>query len=330
MRYILYLLFIGINLNGQGIINLSVPDTVTRTGTGIIDLSKYYTTGIDYTLLVSYDATMVSLDSLTFNSTGDTITFVSNDTVVLDTNNNVFIGNSIRFTSPTGTTIYTILDTLGNSDSLILDQSCTANIGDELYPGCVGIIYDASVYGSNATQTVGIEQPKGIWIGTDTASFYCDGSNINLIIVEDDLLDPDANHSWCFKIKFDIFTTASKRVFSNNIAANGYEIYNKNDDIEFRVYTAASNEQKILYENLIEDTYYHICIIKSNKTYTTYVDGVKNSEVTYTNDILPASGAFKQSTIGLSSIGTNGITGYIGEFKMYSRELTEDEAENYK
>jgi hypothetical protein len=138
---------------------------------------KNHISGGDASLVLLFDSDNVTKSGLTYNSTGDTIVWISNDNVVVDSTDHIIIGNSIRFGNAESGTIYTILDTLGSIDSLKLDQDCTANIGDEFFIGCDGLIVDQSSYGNNGTQTIGAYQPKGIWIETDSSRWFLEGDD---------------------------------------------------------------------------------------------------------------------------------------------------------
>jgi len=129
-------------------------------------------------------ASSISEDSLTYNSTSDLVIYASVDTVVLDGSAQVVIGNSVRFGSPTVGTIYQILDTLGSSDTLILDQTFTGSVTDEFYWGGIGKIYDKSGKANNAIQPTAIYQPKLL---TDN-SIYSDGVDDYLYVLDNDNL----------------------------------------------------------------------------------------------------------------------------------------------
>lgn len=135
-------------------------------------------------LILNLNANSIDADSLTFNSSGDLVTYSNQDTVVLDGNSDVLIGSSCRFGSALSGTIYQILDTLGSSDSLILDQNFGGSVTDEFFWGGIGKIYDESVYSNNALQTTAIYQPKLKWAGTDSASIAFDGIDDFLQVTE--------------------------------------------------------------------------------------------------------------------------------------------------
>ena len=191
-KFIVLLLFtISISVFSQdnNIINLNPGnDTITTSeslGNFILDINQTYISSFGNTSLkLDYNSNNVTKSGLTYNSTGDTIVSVSNDTVVIDDYDDAVIGNSIRFGDPESGTIYTILDTLGSGDSLKLDQICIGNIGDEFYSGCDGYIVDQSDYGNDGIQEIGAYQSRGIWIETDSSCWKLDGIDDYYILDE--------------------------------------------------------------------------------------------------------------------------------------------------
>jgi hypothetical protein len=122
-------------------------------------------------------ASSISEDSLTYNSTAQLVTGSSGVNVTIDGSNDVVIGNSVRFGSPTTGTIYQIVDTGASAQNLVLDQTFTGSVSDEFYWGGINTWYDESGNENNLTQTTAVSQPKLLWYGTDSASVYTDGVN---------------------------------------------------------------------------------------------------------------------------------------------------------
>lgn len=153
----------------------------------------------DLNFILELDASTISPDSLTFNSTADTVLWSSNDTVVFDGSNEVVIGNSVRVGSPTSGIILQALDTLGSSDSVVFDQTFAGSVGDEYFWGGVDKWYDQRGNEYNAIQTTGINMPKLIWFGTDTVAVNFDG--INDVLVSSVTFDIGQTHTIAYCVE---------------------------------------------------------------------------------------------------------------------------------
>ena len=331
MKYIILLLFIiSIPLFSQdNIINLN-PDNDTITiseslGNYIIDINKTYVSSSgDTSLLLWFDSEDVTKSELTYNSTGDTIVWASNDTVIIDDYDDVVIGNSIRFGNPTTGTIYVIIDTLGRGDSLKLDQICTGNIGDEFYTGCDGLIVDKSIYGNDGIQSIGAYQPKGIWIETDSSRWNSDGA--------DDYIESE--------VELDGLEKMTISIWLKTPSSKGFVISKYQDgDNRYHIYLSA-----IMYWNVSDGSgAYGSCLLSLTNVWNHYVmvfDGtgatnsdrlkgyINNDEKTLTfSGTIPSLIPSISNNLTISLQASSYLNCEFDDLQIYKKVLTTDEIE---
>jgi len=131
--------------------------------------------------ILSLRSNDISIDSLSYNSSADLVTWSNVDTVVLDGSGDVVIDNYVRFGSPTSAN-YRVIDTLESSDSIIVYPTFAGSVTDEYYWGGISKWYDSSSRENNAIQTTAIYQPKLLY-----------GNSLLLDGADDYLYVPDNN-----------------------------------------------------------------------------------------------------------------------------------------
>lgn len=270
------------------------------------------TSSADTSLKLLYDSDNVTKAGLTYNSTGDTIVSASNDTVVIDDYDQAVIGNSIRFTTPTSGTVYTILDTLGSGDSLKLDQNCTASIGDEFYIGCDGLIEDQSIYNNDGEQTTGAYQAKAIWIETDSSSWKGDG-------VDDYYTFTQINVGKIYTLSMWVnLEDVNTNILLSTGNSQNYLYFKDNNEIWHRVNNGTYISFVLSPSFFSTNTWYHLVILRNGATVSLYVDDVDKGDKTLSNN----------DDLTLSNLGGYAgtyVDGMIDEIKIYNKVLTEEE-----
>lgn len=263
-------------------------------------------------LILKLRASAISEDSLTYNSSGDLVTWSNADTVELDGSSEVVIGNSVRFGNPSAGTIYQILDTLGSSDSLILDQTFTGSVTDEFYWGGVGRWYDESENNYSITQGTAVRMPKLIWFNTDSSKVVFDG-------VDDYFIFSSINigkvHSILSNVKF-YDVPVNQTIVSLNTS---YTI-RISTQYTYRINAASYN----LGGNFMQNIDYKILLTRLGTLTNTYISGdlVNSASITEPNNV-----DFLFTNIGRRA-GTNDLylNGEIKDLIIYDRELTYGES----
>jgi hypothetical protein len=288
--------------------------------TAVDSMYAYFDELLLDSLVLKLQASSISEDSLTYNSSGDLVTAFSNDTVVLDGSSEVVIGNSVRFGIATTGTIYQVLDTLTTSDSLILNQTFTGSVTDEFFWGGVNTWYDESGVGNNAYQTTAIYQPKLLWAGNDSSEVRFDG--INDLLNIDNQFNPNTGYCWHFKYT-PLTNDDNQRIFSNSRATVGYEIYNDISRLSVRTYSPTTDNFLSDGNTIFPNNEYSVVINKSSNDFTCYIDG--NEQLTTTINITDQT-TVKSYISGLDLNPNPGIFKQkLKEFTIYNRALTENE-----
>ena len=316
MKKLIILLFIGVSVFGQeNNVLLQTDNLILKSG----DLLSKFNT-LDLGRVLDLRAKNISADSLTFNSTGQNVTWFNVDTVVIDGNSEVVRGNSVRFGSPTTGTIYKIQDTLSTADSMILDQTFSGLVTDEFLWGGINKWYDESGRGNHATQVTGINQPKLLWAGTGSAEVDFDGLN--------DYFEGSLISEICAIKELTVFV----EFYSNSFGeAKAGQIFEHSNDANDRVMMGVeSNRLEAGNYNGVDLTRnwgvaqtgkaIYINRITSDEL---YIDGVLQNEGTYA----PSSAGLSKFTIG---VVTNLNTAFFfdGNIKtiiFYNRILNENE-----
>ena len=279
---------------------------------------------LEQDLVLQLDASNISEDSLTYNSSGDLVTYANVDTVVLDGSSEVVIGNSVRFGTPTSGTIYQVLDTLGSSDTLILYQTFTGSITDEFFWGGINTWYDESEDGNQAIQTTAIQQPKLLWAGTDSAEVNFDGkpgADQDELIVANPF-NPGLNYSWYFDFT-PLRDVANQRMLSNSTSGDGYEIYYDVSRISFRVLNPNTDYRLSNSETVPVNINSKVIIIKDNNDLIGYINGVEQLTKSLTNPII---NTVKNTYIsGFSATSDFSLHQNLKVLRIYDRKLIEEE-----
>ena len=293
------------------------------------NFTSYYL-ALDYSLtsglILNLIADSISEDSLTYNSSGDLVTYANIDTVILDGNLEVVIGNSVRFGIPGSGTIYQVLDTLGSSDSLILDQTFTGSVTDEYFWGGINTWYDESGEGNNAIQTTAINQPKLLWAGTDSAEVCFDGINDNLIVLKSglDIIDKSVTFYCNFNIKDNGFR---QNLFDNG-AGGGLQGYSSeikaNNQLEFRINDGTGTNLFTIETITVDVNYNPVELLDLfNDKMEIYFSGTLQAFNTRdAGNITPARDLY----IGSSAFNIRYLDGNITEFRLYNRALSNKES----
>lgn len=209
--------------------------------------------------------------------------------------------------------VYSKPDDLSQEDGLVFASNMVPSAGGVLTDisgnGYDGVI-DSGVISvkegmKNSVLTTGIElSDAGDLNATDTSDF-----------------------TWAFQYK-DNAGTINKRVFSNSVGANGYEIYSSSSNrLTFRVYTAGGNEEHNLYTNLSQGFIHDVVISKVSNSYTTYINGVNVGTTNFTNPILATTEnlhIFKNSVSSAFS-----LLGEIYDISLYNTSKDSKFAKDY-
>lgn len=270
-------------------------------------------------LLLKLIASNISEDSLTYNSSGDLVTYANADTVVLDGSADVVIGNSVRFGVPGAGTIYQVLDTLGSSDSLILDQTFTGSVTDEYYWGGVDTWYDESGEGNNLYQTTGIQQPKLLWAGVDSTQVDFDGV--------DDYIQSDPNlfnlNVFTYFININIFDDTGDIIRKRTGSTQGYLLFSSSSNltryiIDDEFNNAIDQSRPGKPNNVYSNVFYNMDLV--NKEGYLLFDANRDD---YDLSIITGS---VENTGSLKIFGNSGfLKGRIKKISCYNRNLSENE-----
>jgi hypothetical protein len=280
---------------------------------GILDISKTYISGeIDSLLLglqLLYRHTYISIDSAEYEATNDTVMYVDKNLVVIDTSENsvIDIGMLVKF----GNSIFTIIDTLGSIDSLMLSSNYYESIGDTMYLGVLPTWYDESGNNNNASSLTS-RNPIIIWSDSDTASLRfnngdvgrrLDFTNINL----------GKEHSALAIVNF-------SDIILNQVITDGsssdYIVY-QYDNNEYR-YRVNSGGIRIMYtdEDVVSGKRYNSVVTRDTTYLKLYIDNSLNY-----NTILVNNDDLIQNNIGGGS-SSEYFDGKVYEIRLYDRELT--------
>jgi len=254
-------------------------------------------------------------DSLTFNSTGDLIIYVSNDTVVLDGATNVTIGNAVRFTTALSGTAYTITDTTGSADTLVLDQACTASLTDEFFTGCLGTLQDVSDSLNHAVQTTGLNQPKVLWLGTDSIQIFYDGLDFM------DFTEIVNSTNWSIEFWLKRVNVDEIEFILANSATTAYSyirlqppLMRIEADVNSDVATGTITDDNLLH---------HYTIICNNNTISIYED---NAAIVMGDDAIENTLSIDRIASSTTSLWYNGV---IDDIKIYIRILSTTEIQDH-
>lgn len=300
-------------------------DTITY---GVDDFEDYrvkFNNAIDSldsrSVILKLFAWDISEDSLTYNSTGALVTYVSDNKVVLDDLSEVVIGNSIRFRYPLNGAIYKINDTVG--DTLYLNQNCTAIATDEFLWGGVNTWYDESNFANDLYQTTAIRQPKLLWTKTDSSKLYFDGVTDFMYVLNSTQLDISTNN---FSIAFSakLYDQNASRVIMSKggTGAVGYAILNAGADDRLRSdLDAGVSTFATIRLNYTENKF-----VISNKR-SSFATIATDLNISTTNISAASSSLSNSSTF---KIGAAFSSGLIGKFELeylyiYNRALTDQE-----
>ena len=259
-------------------------------------------------------ASSISEDSLTYNSSANLVTGFSGVNVDLDGSLDVVIGNSVRFGTPTSGTIYKVIDTVATAANLVLDQTFTGSITDEFYWGGVNTWYDESGNINNAIQTTAINQPKLLWINTDSARVDFDGVNDRLLM--NDLITLDYNFCIYFKIKLKNINKVQALLGYNSNTFKRY-MFLVSNDLYFETNTNGDDYRTTgTYSNLTQ--FNSLLLNVSGNSVSFYYNNIKDSSVDNIID------TFSFDKIG-SMFDVSFIDAYIQEILIYNRTLTTSE-----
>jgi hypothetical protein len=255
------------------------------------------------------------VDSLTFNSTGLTISSIDGANVTMSAVTGLFVGSSCRFANPLSGTLYTILVINGNI--ITLDKTCTASATNELYQSCIGSIQD-HIGTNHAAQTTGIMQPKTLWFGTDTNMVKCDGSDDSYALSS--FIDWTDYESWTITawIDYEGTETGYYEIFSGRLAS----IRNINS----KIYHFSPSEFKS--NEAVNSGINYLVVSCTGNVVTFYINGI-------------VSGSFESCDCNynelnkrLTYLGQRGDdsefwNGLVDDWRVYNRALTPTEIANY-
>lgn len=316
-----YFLILFLFINHAGFCQYRIGSNVNANLKNSFDANS----ALDELLVLKFDSDNVTKTGLTYNSTGDTIVWVSNDTVVVDSTDHIVIGNSIRFGDPESGIIYTILDTLGSVDSIKLDQDCTENIGDEFFIGCDGLIVDQSDYSNNGTQVVGAYQPKGIWIETDSSKWFFDGDD-DYIFTSSGIDAALIDITYC--IWFRVFDNTVNYLFGvgavGGIDNTGLVMDGGGSG---RIRTRPFGVSSTVSVNGFNDGEWHFVVhlIDRDGNATLYVDNIQESQVDISSK---SENELSSSSWQIGKEGSEYAYAEFDEARIYTRLLSESEITN--
>ncbi len=319
--WLIILMFLPLGLLGQ----TNYVGVNYNNGLGVFNSGLWTLNTLDIGLALKLKASSISVDSLTYNSSGDLVTYFNADTVILDGSSEVKIGNSIRIGNPLSGTIYQILDTLGSSDSLILEQAFTGSITDEFYWGGVNTWHDENGYGNHAIQTTAIYQPKLLWAETDSAKVNFDGVNDRMTILNQEMVG--SNSSATFYSYINTKSSDRQNIYDNGAAgsADGYalEIFFANK-FDFRI-DDGIRTALLSAENVFINTDYKITntLDRENNSMSIYVNGLFSNSTSETAASITSDRNFY---LGSSSFNDRYFEGDIYDFFIYERALNNNES----
>jgi hypothetical protein len=236
-------------------------------------------------LVLDLRAYSISEDSLTYNSSTDLVTYSNADTVVLDGSSEVVINNSVRFGISGSGTIYQILDTLGSSDSLILDQIFTGSVTDEFFWGGINTWYDESGEGNNLYQSTPDKMPKLLGYNTSNPKIYFDGVDDVLQAADGTVLDlGTSDMSINYKMEFIQPAKAGNEYYltKGGGAQIGYSFY-KNDSKVKILYNGDLDSGFGTFHDSTTGNHTNTFVFDYDNIISGYVDEVFESNVDISN-----------------------------------------------